>query len=167
MTAAAAIGVLCFALFAGLHLLSPRVTRGIERGPLALKLVPAFALLIAVVAAAGAPPGVGGTITAVLWGELAFLGLVVLYMPLIYTLTHSLSVETLRLLASRPDGHVEEERLAATFTSPAFIEARLAGMAAGGYIAPAGSGYRLTRRGKAVARGFDWLKSLWLLGPGG
>ena len=174
MTFGAVTGVVCFAAFAIVHLRLPRVMTGLQRGALTFKLVPVFVAVIAIVITARAFAGLdGGSVAtarlmvAVIWGEFAFLGLFVLYMPFIYTLSHSLSVETLLLLTSRDDGRIREEQLTQKFTSPAFLDARLTSMVESGYLAVKDSRYRLTRRGRTVARGFDWLKSLWRLGSGG
>lgn len=174
MISGAVIGVACFVLFAILHLGLPHLGAAANRGVLSLKAAPICMVVIAALVVANvsvdaefAPVGLGRAVVAIIWGELAFLGLLVLYMPFIYTLTHSLSVETLLLLDQCENGRLPEVRLSEIFAAPDFLYERLNSMVESSYLIVSGSRYRLTPRARALAAGFRWLKSSWRLGPGG
>lgn len=173
MIFAAATGAACFCAFALMHLMVPRIAFDTGRASLAIRLAPMFAIAIAAAVLAAwlgsglVPRGPAGFLVSLLWGELAFFGLFVLYMPVLYTFTHSISVATLCLLVRSRGTRLEESELAGIFTSEEFIEARLAAMARSGYLDDTAPPYRLRARGRAVARFFSWLQDLWCLGPGG
>ncbi len=174
MIAAVVIGLAGFAAFVAVHIGLPLLDGRIGRGRLAQRLSAASVLLVGLLIAAAslagydwAPQSAGSLLVALLWGELTLLGLIVLYMPFVYTITHSLSLETLLILAGSREGSCAESDLAARFTSPQFVQARLDGMADNGYVEATETGCRLTRRAMTLARSFRWLKSVWGLGAGG
>jgi len=89
-----------------------------------------------------------------------------LYVPALYTVLTSLSVQTMMLLRGR-GGALPEAELYDRFASRKIIEQRLATLLASGYVAPKGLSYQLTPRGRAIAKFFRLVKVLWNLGPGG
>jgi hypothetical protein len=89
-----------------------------------------------------------------------------LYVPALYTVLTSLSVQTMMLLRRR-GGAMPEAELYDRFASRKIMEQRLATLFASGYVAPEGPYYQLTPRGRAIAKFFRPVKILWNLGPGG
>ena len=89
-----------------------------------------------------------------------------LYVPALYTVLTSLSVQTMMLLRRR-ESALPEAELYDRFASRKIMEERLATLLANGYVAPDGPSYRLTPRGRAIAKFFRPVKILWNLGPGG
>jgi hypothetical protein len=101
-------------------------------------------------------------------GVLLLLCLFILYMPFFYTLTTSLSVETLSMLEAAPRHRLPLEQVKDRFTSEAFVVDRLETMRANGYFVGSNStGYTLTNRGKRVADAFTKVKIALALGTGG
>jgi hypothetical protein len=92
--------------------------------------------------------------------------LFVLYVPAVYTILTSLSVATLILLR-RTDGRMPETSLYDRFATRGIIQQRLCVLVGAGYLAENACGFRLTSRGRALARAFAFIKRLWCLGPGG
>ena len=92
--------------------------------------------------------------------------LFVLYVPAVYTILTSLSVATLILLRST-DGRMPETSLYDRFATRGIIQQRLCVLVDAGYLAENACGFRLTSRGRALARAFAFFKRLWCLGPGG
>jgi hypothetical protein len=89
-----------------------------------------------------------------------------LYVPALYTVLTSLSVQTMMLLRRR-GGALPEAELYDRFANRKIMKQRLATLLASGYVAPKGPSYQLTRRGRAIAKFFRPVKILWNLGPGG
>src|SRR5262249_22775543 len=89
-----------------------------------------------------------------------------LYVPALYTVLTSLSVQTMMLLRRR-GGALPEAELYDRFASRKIMEQRLATLLAIVYLAPEGPSYRLTPRGRAIGKLFRPIKMLWNLGPGG
>jgi len=173
MSFAVLTGVMFFVAFAIVHLAVPRLSRNLGRGSMAVRLTPLFLLAIALIILAvwatgkTVPASPIGAAASILLAELTFLSLFVLYMPALYTVTHSLSVATLVMLRRSPESRLSKARLMQTFASQEFAAARLAAMVESGYIAKSSPPYRLCPRGKVVARAFLWLQRVWRLGPGG
>jgi hypothetical protein len=92
--------------------------------------------------------------------------LFVLYTPAVYTVLTSLSVATLILLL-RNGGRMPEGSLHARFATRAILRQRLSVLVGSGYLLEDARGFRLTPRGRVVARAFAAIKELWRLGPGG
>jgi hypothetical protein len=110
-----------------------------------------------------------GTQTIVLAAVMAALTsacLFALYVPALYTVLTSLSVQTMMLLRRR-ESALPEAELYDRFASREIMEQRLATLLASGYVAPKGPSYQLTPRGRAIAKFFRPVKILWNLGPGG
>ena len=101
-------------------------------------------------------------------GVLLLMCLFILYMPFFYTLSTSLSVETLSILDSSPGRRLPYSEVTYRFTSEAFVLDRLETMRANGYFTVTdASCFRLTTRGERVARTFDKVKAALALGAGG
>ena len=105
-------------------------------------------------------------ILAALMAVLTSACLFALYVPALYTVLTSLSVQTVMLLRHR-GGALPEAELYDRFASRKIMEQRLATLLASGYVAPKGPSYQLTPRGRAIAKLFRPVKILWNLGPGG
>ena len=89
-----------------------------------------------------------------------------LYVPALYTVLTSLSVQTMMLLRRR-GGPLPEAELYDRFARRKIMEQRLATLLASGYVATDGPCYRLMPRGRAIAKLFRPIKISWNLGPGG
>ena len=156
-----------FCGFAGFQVFSLRAGSGGARS-----LSTAFAVSIAgmlatiVVAIAIEAPQFLSLLLALAMGLLASACLFVLYVPALYTILTSLSVETLMLLDSN-GGALPEAELYGRFAGQPLFESRLLTLTKSGYIEESGGRYRLLSRGRTVARPFAALKELWRLGPGG
>jgi len=92
--------------------------------------------------------------------------LFVLYVPAVYTVLTSLSVQTMVMLRRR-GGSLSATELYERFAGRAILEERLATLLASGYLIQDGELFRLTPRGRAFARAFVFVKASWKLGPGG
>jgi hypothetical protein len=110
--------------------------------------------------------GMQAVILAALMAVLTSACLFALYVPALYTVLTSLSVQTVMLLRRR-GGALSEAELYDRFASRKIMEQRLATLLASGYVAPEGASYQLTPRGRAIAKFFRPVKILWNLGPGG
>ena len=88
------------------------------------------------------------------------------YMPFYYTVAASQSVQMLIALAAARDGLAAEE-LRRMYAVEAVFAGRLETLVGAGYLRCEGAGYALTAKGRVVARGFQTVKTLWNLGPGG
>jgi hypothetical protein len=110
--------------------------------------------------------GMQAVILAAMMAAVTSACLFTLYVPALYTVLTSLSVQTVMLLRRRGGAMLETE-LYDRFASRAIMEQRLATLLASGYVAPDGPSYRLTSRGRAIAKLFKPIKVLWNLGPGG
>jgi hypothetical protein len=105
-------------------------------------------------------------IAAVLLALMTSACLFVLYVPAIYTVLTSLSVQTLVTLR-RAGGMLPEAELYAHFAGRSIVDDRLATLAASGYMVAEGRRFRLTARGRTLATIFAVIKDFWKLGPGG
>ena len=110
--------------------------------------------------------GVQAVILAATMATLTSACLFALYVPALYTVLTSLSVQTMMLLRHR-GGALSEAELYDRFASRKIMEQRLATLLSSGYVAHDGPSYRLTPRGRAIAKFFRPIKILWNLGPGG
>ena len=110
--------------------------------------------------------GTQAVILAAMMAALTSACLFALYVPALYTVLTSLSVQTMMLLRCR-GGALPEAELYDRFASRKIMEQRLATLLASGYVALDGPSYRLTPRGRAIAKVFRPIKILWNLGPGG
>jgi hypothetical protein len=110
--------------------------------------------------------GMEAVILAAMMAALTSACLFALYVPALYTVLTSLSVQTMMLLRRR-ESALPEAELYDRFASRKIMEQRLATLLASGYVAPKGPSYQLTPRGRAIAKFFRHVKILWNLGPGG
>ena len=110
--------------------------------------------------------GMEAVILAAMMAALTSACLFALYVPALYTVLTSLSVQTMMLLRRR-ESALPEAELYDRFASRKIMEQRLATLLASGYVAPKGPSYQLTPRGRAIAKFFRLIKILWNLGPCG
>ena len=110
--------------------------------------------------------GIEAVILAAVMAALTSACLFALYVPALYTVLTSLSVQTMMLLRRR-ESALPEAELYDRFASRKIMQQRLATLLASGYVAPDGPSYQLTPRGRAVAKFFRSVKILWNLRPGG
>ena len=110
--------------------------------------------------------GMQAVILAATMAALTSACLFALYVPALYTVLTSLSVQTMMLLRRR-GGTLPEAELYDRFASRKIMEHRLATLLGSGYVALEGPSYRLTPRGRVIAKVFRIVKILWNLGPGG
>jgi hypothetical protein len=90
----------------------------------------------------------------------------ILYMPLVFTVSNSITGDTLMWLDQR-DGGTPRDQLYSVFVSTSALQARLKNMNENNLVSLQGCRYRLTEKGTSVARFFRAMKELWRLGPGG
>ena len=102
-----------------------------------------------------------------MYGLVAMACLFILYMPVYYTTVASLSIQTLILLRDADGQSLRITELRHHFASDTIVEGRLKTMVSNGYLSEAQDGYRVTPKGRFVARSFATLKEFWRLGPGG
>ena len=163
---ASASAVAWFAGFVLVHIAGWRSGRDNARWLVrsyALSLAGMVATVIGIVAGSHA---LGPCIMAMLIALLTSACLFVLYVPAVYVVLTSMSVQTV-LFLRRHGGERSEAELYAHFASRAVLEGRLATLVASGYLAGEGGRFRLTPSGRAIARTFASVKALWKLGPGG
>ena len=122
--------------------------------------------LVTAIAVTAWDHGMEAVILAAMMAALTSACLFALYVPALYTVLTSLSVQTMMLLRHR-GGALPEAELYDRFASLKIMEQRLATLLANGYVAPKGPSYQLTPRGRAIAKFFRLVKILWNLGPGG
>lgn len=97
---------------------------------------------------------------------LTSLCLFVLYMPAVYVVLTSVSVQTIVLL--RQSGRaLPRQALYDRFSGPGIVAERLTALTASGYLRKDAQLFSLTAPGRRIARLFQWLKGAWRLGPGG
>ena len=146
-------------------LVRPRATNVVLAGCLVGTAV--SALLVCLLAGPGDLTR-GGAGMAMIWGELTLVSLFVLYMPFYYTVAASLSIRTLVLLASEPDGCKPIADVREQFVSRALVGQRLEIMRANGFLTGSSGGrFTLTPKGRRLARIFAALKRFWRMDAGG
>jgi hypothetical protein len=106
-------------------------------------------------------------LSAPLLGILIYACLYVLYMPFYYTISHSLSVRTLRRLSQADSNTFNLDAIKEPFTSKDFVTQRLDGMSKNGFLICEKKEYKLRLKGKIIAYFFLAVKKLWRLGAGG
>ena len=122
--------------------------------------------LVTAIAVTAWQHGLHAVILAAMMAVLTSACLLALYVPALYTVLTSLSVQTMMLLRRR-GGTLSEAELYNRFASRKIMEHRLATLLSSGYVTHDGPSYRLTPRGRAIAKFFRSIKILWNLGPGG
>ena len=118
--------------------------------------------VIGVMAEADVVTAAGAVVLALITSACLF----VLYVPAVYTVLTSLSVQTLVMLR-RAGGALPEAELYAHFAGRSIVDDRLATLAASGYMVADGRRFRLTSSGRALANIFARIKDFWRLGAGG
>lgn len=88
------------------------------------------------------------------------------YMPFYYTVAASQSVQMLLALVNVRDGLPAGE-LRRMYAVEEVFAGRLDTLVGAGYLERGAAGYTLTAKGRLVARGFQVVKTVWNLGPGG
>jgi hypothetical protein len=170
MSSPAAVGALASLCWFTVFLLLEAVTTRL-RGGGAFWLVRNVAgcgtlLLMTLLLTNPARAGVLGTVLAVAFGGLVYVCLFVLYVPFLYTVRTSLSVQSMVLLL-RYDGRFPQIRLFARFAGKDIAKERLAILAGSGYLVEQQGRFQLTSRGKRIATSFAAVKVWWKLGDGG
>jgi hypothetical protein len=95
------------------------------------------------------------------------LALFVLYVPLYYTIAASISVQVLMAIQHSPGMALHVSEIRTLVLSDGIVQRRLESMVHAGNLQRVDSGFRLTRKGRLIARVFGSVKSVWKLGPGG
>ena len=93
--------------------------------------------------------------------------LFILYMPFYYTVSSSVSVQTMVFIKEKGKGKSSTHELKNVFASSDVIRYKLESMANSHMIAYREGYYSLTRKGEMVARFFQFMKKIWRTGPGG
>lgn len=161
-----ASGVVWSCVFAVIHVVGWRSGRG-NAGWLLTSY--AFAIAGTLLTAAAFTAGshaLPSVIVAVAIAALTSACLFVLYVPAVYTVLTSLSVQTMIILR-QSGGAVATSALYERFAGRTIAAERLAILAASGYLIADGAAFRLTPRGRAMAKVFEMIKRVWNLGPGG
>ena len=152
-----------FAVFVLVHILGWRAGRDHARWLLltyAASLIGTLATVIGV--AIPTSPIVLPVVLALMTSACLF----VLYVPAVYTILTSLSVQTIVMLR-RHGGALSAADLYERFAGRAILQDRLATLVAGGYLIADGGRFRLTARGRTLAQAFAFVKAAWRLGAGG
>jgi len=157
---AVALAAAWFCAFLGAHVIGWRAGRGNAQWLVRCYAASILGMLISVTACTA---GSGLCIVLALMTSGC---LFVVYVPAVYTVLTSLSVQTLILLG-RAGGALPEAELYARFSGRPIVADRLATLAASGYLTHEQERFRLTIRGRMIAALFARLKELWKLGAGG
>jgi hypothetical protein len=100
-------------------------------------------------------------------GLATMFALFLLYGPFYYTVSASLSIMTVVALERAPSHEAPVAALTADAVFEDMLYRRLESMAESGNLLREAGGYRLTPKGRAIARCFAAIKTFWRLGPGG
>ena len=104
----------------------------------------------------------------IIFSYLTFFCLYVLYMPFFYTISASLSVQTLILLLRNESSSASLIFLRSKFASHDLINGRLNIMKKNNFLSLDIDGfYHLKIKGQITSYFFNWLKIIWKLLPGG
>jgi len=104
---------------------------------------------------------------SIILGMLVYSCLYVLYMPFYYTISHSLSIQTLIRLITALHQKLPLQEVEEMFCSRQLLKRRLDGMCNNEFLSCESQKYRLTGRGRYVAIFFSSVKKFWRLGAGG
>jgi hypothetical protein len=151
-----------FAAFMLAHILGWRAGRDHARWLLMTYLTSVIGTVVTAIAFA--PPG--SPVLSVVLALMTNACLFVVYVPAVYTVLTSLSVQTMVMMRAR-GGTMPATELYERFAGRVIVNERLATLVASGYLAGEGQRFRLTSRGRALARAFAFVKAFWKLGPGG
>ena len=169
----ALLGALWFGVFVAAHV-GTFASRPIKNRSRVILILFGSAFVGAIVSTLLVPadllPGLVPTshrLMAVLAATLVMACAFVLYMPLYYTITTSLSVQTVIAIEEAPGGRLALDDLASPQVYEQIVQGRLDSMVVAGNLTRTGDRYQATQKGQRVARFFATLKQLWRLGPGG
>ena len=151
-----------FAAFMLAHILGWRAGRGHAPWLVTTYLASVIGTLATVIALASP----GTTVLSILLALLTSACLFVMYVPAVYTVLTSLSVQTMVMLRRR-GGTMSAAELYERFAGRAILNERLTTLAASHYLVGEGDHFRLTARGRTLAQAFAVIKACWKLGPGG
>jgi hypothetical protein len=149
-----------FAAFVAVQVAIPHVRPAADRGRL---LVLCYGLCgLGLASTVVACVDTTGWAVGALFGLLTMSCLFVLYTPLYYVVSNSVSVRSMVFLLHH-GGRLPETSLYRRFAGPEFLDARLDVLARNGYIVRDGTTFRITPRGQIVVAPFRFLQALWRL----
>ena len=163
---AVALAAAWFCAFLGAHVIGWRAGRGNAQWLVRCYAASILGTLISVTACTAGSSVTGEIGLCIVLALMTSGCLFVVYVPAVYTVLTSLSVQTLILLG-RAGGALPEAELYARFSGRPIVADRLATLAASGYLTHEQERFRLTIRGRMIAALFARLKELWKLGAGG
>ncbi|MFL5069461.1 MAG: hypothetical protein ACJ8D9_07710 [Xanthobacteraceae bacterium] len=163
--AAVIIAAAWFCVFVVIHVAGWRAGHGNARWLVISYGSSVLAMLISVISSTDRSDPMAA-LAAVLLALMTSACLFVLYVPAVYTVLTSLSVQTLVMLR-RAGGALPEAELYAHFAGRGIVDGRLATLAASGYLVADDGRFRLTSRGRILATIFAFVKEFWKLGAGG
>jgi hypothetical protein len=166
MFATLTIVAIWFLIFIVLHIFGFRCQRGDAQWLVRSYIACYSATLLSVGAWSWWRESGEGLVLSLVVAALTSACLFILYVPAVYTVLTSISVETLMLLR-RSGGHMSQTSLHDRFASRGIMQQRLSVLVGAGYLIEGARGFTLTARGRGLARAFAFLKNLWRLGPGG
>jgi hypothetical protein len=166
MFATLTIVTIWFLIFIFLHIVGFRCQRGDARWLVRSYITCCSATLLSLGALSLWRDSGAGLVLSLAVAALASACLFVLYVPAVYTVLTSVSVETLIVLR-RSGEHMPQTSLYDRFASRGIMQQRLSVLVGAGYLIERACGFTLTARGRGLARAFAFLKNLWRLGPGG
>lgn len=109
----------------------------------------------------------GGSILEILIGLVIMISFFILYMPFYYTISSSVSIQSLILLSEKDLGTSPLDVLKETFASAKVVSYKLNSMENSGMLLRKDKNYKITAKGKLIAGVFGSVKKIWNLGPGG
>lgn len=173
MLTGVAVGLTCFAAFIVAHFVLFHFREVRDRAVVVLAIFVAamgacFVFSALVVRHGGdLAASRGPLLVASLSGVLLMCALLILYMPFYYTIATSLSVRTLITVQRSPNREISLAVLKAKYVAVDLVRRRLEAMVQSDLLVSDGGGFRLTRKGRLIARVFRLIKIGWKLGPGG
>ena len=162
---AVVVAALWFLVFVVAHIAGLRAGFDNARWLLRCFLITTMALIFTVIAMSADFRDIGASLLAVLVAVLTSACLLALYIPALYTVLTSVSVETMMFLSGH--GDTPESELYGRFAGCPIMQHRTTTLSGNGYVERDGPPFRLTSRGRRIATIFAWLKAFWKLGPSG
>ena len=161
------ISALCFFLAVCAKLLILKYQSSIDRASL-FKLCNLFFLLITIIVNTVIHSSdMISFLTSIALSFMSYACLYILYTPFYYTISHSVSIRTMRRLYEQDKNSTNLATISSPFTSREFLENRLYSMTKNNFLICDCLKYQLTSKGKKVAIVFSALKKIWKLGSGG
>lgn len=155
-----------FFLFVVVHVLGWRSGRSNVSWLIRSYVITLFAALLAAVVLTSGSASVRSGILTLSIVLLTSGCLFILYVPAVYVMLTSLTVQTLVLLREN-SGELPVRILYDRFAGCPIVADRLATLTANHYLREQAGVFRLTQRGRHVARFFRLIKGAWKLAPGG